>query len=101
MLPIAEWAKLGEGPKRVVQPEYSRDGSEMWFSVWNGTDQRSAIVVADDRSPHPQGGDRRPPHRHSHREVQRARHRARRRRSRGRESQRPRPRYSMPSFLRR
>ena len=49
-LPIAEWADLGEGPKRVVQPEYNRDGSEVWFSVWNGKDQRSAIVVVDDRT---------------------------------------------------
>ena len=23
VLPIAEWADLGEGPKRVVQPEYN------------------------------------------------------------------------------
>ena len=50
VLPIAEWAKLGEGPKRVVQPEYNKDGTEVWFSVWNGKDQRSAIVVVDDRT---------------------------------------------------
>jgi len=48
VLPIAEWAKLGEGPKRVVQPEYNKAGTEVWFSVWNGKDQRSAIVVVDD-----------------------------------------------------
>lgn len=48
VLPIAEWANLGEGPKRVVQPEYNADGTEVWFSVWNGKDQRSAIVVVDD-----------------------------------------------------
>ncbi len=50
VLPIAEWANLGEGPKRVVQPEYNQDGTEVWFSVWNGKDQRSAIVVVDDRT---------------------------------------------------
>lgn len=50
VLPIAEWANLGEGPKRVVQPEYNKDGTEVWFSVWNGKDQRSAIVVVDDRT---------------------------------------------------
>jgi nitrite reductase (NO-forming)/hydroxylamine reductase len=50
VLPIAQWANLGEGPKRVVQPEYNRDGTEVWFSVWNGKDQRSAIVVVDDRT---------------------------------------------------
>jgi nitrite reductase (NO-forming)/hydroxylamine reductase len=45
---IAEMAKLGEGPKRVVQPEYNKDGTEVWFSVWNGKTQESAIVVLDD-----------------------------------------------------
>jgi nitrite reductase (NO-forming)/hydroxylamine reductase len=50
VLPIAEWANLGEGPKRVVQPEYNAAGDEVWFSVWNGKDQRSAIVVVDDRT---------------------------------------------------
>jgi nitrite reductase (NO-forming) / hydroxylamine reductase len=50
VLPIAEWANLGPGPKRVVQPEYNKAGDEVWFSVWNTMDQRSAIVVVDDRS---------------------------------------------------
>lgn len=49
-LPIAEWADLGEGPKRVVQPEYNKAGDEVWFSVWNGLDQKSAIVVLDDKT---------------------------------------------------
>lgn len=49
-LPIAEWADLGEGPKRVVQPEYNSAGDEVWFSVWNGKDQNSAIVVVDDKT---------------------------------------------------
>jgi nitrite reductase (NO-forming)/hydroxylamine reductase len=30
VLPIAEWADLGEGPKRVVQPEYNKAGDEVW-----------------------------------------------------------------------
>ncbi len=50
VLPIAEWANVGEGPKRVVQPEYNQAGDEVWFSVWNGMDQKSAIVVVDDRT---------------------------------------------------
>jgi len=50
VLPIAEWAELGEGPKRVVHPEYSMDGSEVWFSVWNGKEQQSAIVIVDDKT---------------------------------------------------
>jgi len=49
-LPIAEWANLGEGPKRVVQPEYNKAGDEVWFSVWNGKEQKSAIVVVDDKT---------------------------------------------------
>jgi len=49
-LPIAEWANLGEGPKRVVQPEFNAAGDEVWFSVWNGKDQRSALVVVDDKT---------------------------------------------------
>ncbi|MFO1406871.1 MAG: cytochrome D1 domain-containing protein [Steroidobacteraceae bacterium] len=50
VLPIAEWADVGEGPKRVVQPEFDAAGDEVWFSVWNGKEQRSAIVVVDDRT---------------------------------------------------
>ncbi len=50
VLPIAEWADLGEGAKRVVQPEYNMQGDEVWFSVWNGKDQTSAIVVVDDKT---------------------------------------------------
>ncbi|MBZ0221652.1 MAG: c-type cytochrome [Dokdonella sp.] len=49
-LPIAEWARLGEGPKRVVQPEFDATGTEVWFSVWNGKTQKSAIVVVDDKT---------------------------------------------------
>jgi len=48
VLPIAEWANLGDGPKRVVQPEYNQGGDEVWFSVWNAKDKKSAIVVVDD-----------------------------------------------------
>ncbi len=50
VLPIAEWAKLGEGPKRVVQPEYNSRGDEVWFSVWNAKDQNSALVIVDDKT---------------------------------------------------
>ena len=49
-LPIAKWAELGEGPKRVVQGEYNKAGDEIWFSVWSGKDQESAIVIVDDKS---------------------------------------------------
>ncbi|MDR3088026.1 MAG: nitrite reductase, partial [Azoarcus sp.] len=50
VLPIAEWAGLGEGPKRVVQPEYNKAGDEVWFSVWNTKDKKSAVVVVDDKT---------------------------------------------------
>ena len=49
-LPIGEWAELGEGPKRIVQPEYNKAGDEVWFSVWSGKEQESAIVVVDDKT---------------------------------------------------
>lgn len=50
VLPIAEWAKLGDGAKRVVQPEYNKAGDEVWFSVWSAKDKESAIVVVDDKT---------------------------------------------------
>src|SRR5690606_36534025 len=50
VLPIAEWAELGEGAKRVLQPEYNVAGDEVWFSVWSAKDQDSAIVVLDDKT---------------------------------------------------
>jgi len=53
VLPIAEWADLGEGPKRVVQPEYNKAGDEVWFSVWNAKDKSSAIVIVDDKTLEP------------------------------------------------
>jgi nitrite reductase (NO-forming)/hydroxylamine reductase len=50
VLPIAEWADVGEGPKRIVQPEYNKAGDEVWFSVWSAANQQSAIVVVDDKT---------------------------------------------------
>ncbi len=50
VLPIADWARLGEGPKRVVQPEFNKAGDEVWFSVWNGKTQESALVIVDDKT---------------------------------------------------
>ncbi|HFB64531.1 MAG TPA: c-type cytochrome [Aeromonadales bacterium] len=50
VLPIAKWADLGKGPKRVVQPEYNAKGDEVWFSVWNGKTQESALVIVDDKT---------------------------------------------------
>lgn len=49
-LPIAEWSGLGEGAKRVLQPEYNKAGDEVWFSVWSAKNQQSAIVVVDDKT---------------------------------------------------
>jgi len=50
VLPIGEWAGVGEGSKRVVQPEYNKAGDEVWFSVWSGTKDKSAIVIVDDKT---------------------------------------------------
>ncbi|MEZ5614144.1 MAG: cytochrome D1 domain-containing protein [Rhodocyclaceae bacterium] len=49
-LPIAEWAGVGDGAKRVLQPEYNKAGDEVWFSVWSAKDKQSAIVVVDDKT---------------------------------------------------
>jgi len=49
-LPITEWAGIPEGQPRVVQPEYNKDGTEVWFSVWNSKTLESAIVVVDDKT---------------------------------------------------
>ncbi len=49
-IPIGDWADIGEGPKRVVQPEYNEAGDEVWFSVWNGKNEKSALVVVDDKT---------------------------------------------------
>ena len=50
VLPIAQWADLGDGPKRIVQPEFNAAGDEVWFSVWSGQQEESAIVVVDDKT---------------------------------------------------
>jgi nitrite reductase (NO-forming)/hydroxylamine reductase len=50
VLPIAEWAGVTDGAKRVVQPEFNKAGDEVWFSVWSAKNQQSAIVVVDDKT---------------------------------------------------
>ena len=50
VLPIAEWSGITEGVRRVVQGEFNQEGDEIWFSVWNGKEQESAIVVVDDKT---------------------------------------------------
>jgi len=50
VLPIGDWAKLGEGAKRIVQPEYNKAGNEVWFAVWSAKNQESALVVVDDKT---------------------------------------------------
>ena len=50
IIPIGQLSGISEGARRVVQGEYNKDGSEIWFSVWNGKDQQSAIVVLDDKT---------------------------------------------------
>jgi nitrite reductase (NO-forming)/hydroxylamine reductase len=50
VLPIAEWAGIGDGAGRVVQPEYNKAGDEVWFAVWSAKNQTSALVVVDDKT---------------------------------------------------
>jgi nitrite reductase (NO-forming)/hydroxylamine reductase len=50
VIPIGEMSGISEGVRRVVQGEYNKDGSEIWFSVWNAKEQESAIVVIDDKT---------------------------------------------------
>ncbi len=50
VLPIGEWSGISEGQRRVVQGEFNKDGTEVWFSVWNNKSQESAIVVVDDKT---------------------------------------------------
>jgi nitrite reductase (NO-forming)/hydroxylamine reductase len=49
-LPIGEWAGITDGQPRVVQPEFNKEGTEVWFSVWNSKAKESAIVVVDDKT---------------------------------------------------
>lgn len=54
VLPIAEWAGIADdGAKRVVQPEFNKDGSEVWFAVWSAKDKQSALVIVDDKTLQP------------------------------------------------
>ncbi|OOG11199.1 nitrite reductase [Pseudomonas sp. C9] len=50
VLPIAEYAGIKQGAMRVVQPEYNKAGDEVWFSVWSGQADESALVVIDDKT---------------------------------------------------
>ena len=50
VLSIGDWAQLGEGAKRIVQPEYNKAGDEVWFAVWSAKNQESALVVVDDKT---------------------------------------------------
>ncbi len=49
VLPIGEWSGISEGARRVVQGEFNQAGDEIWFSVWNGAEEESAIVVVNDK----------------------------------------------------
>ncbi len=50
VLPIGEWSGITEGVRRIVQGEFNKEGTEIWFSVWNAKNQESAIVVVDDKT---------------------------------------------------
>jgi nitrite reductase (NO-forming)/hydroxylamine reductase len=50
VLPIGQWSGISEGQRRVVQGEFNKEGTEIWFSIWNNKAQESAIVVVDDKT---------------------------------------------------
>ncbi len=50
VLPIGKWSGIEKGVRRVVQGEFNKEGTEVWFSVWNAKDQPSALVVVDDKT---------------------------------------------------
>ena len=33
-----------------MHPEFNKHGDEVWFSVWSGLEEESAIVVVDDKT---------------------------------------------------
>ena len=49
---VAKMAELPEtkAVKRVVHAEYNEKGDEVWFSIWAGKTDPSAIVVIDDKT---------------------------------------------------
>jgi len=49
---VAKMADLPESKavKRVVQAEYNAAGDEVWYSIWAGKTEPSAIVVIDDKT---------------------------------------------------
>jgi nitrite reductase (NO-forming)/hydroxylamine reductase len=49
---IAKMADLPESKavKRVVQAEFNAAGNEVWYSIWAGKTEPSAIVVLDDKT---------------------------------------------------
>ncbi|MDO5705351.1 MAG: cytochrome D1 domain-containing protein [Paracoccus sp. (in: a-proteobacteria)] len=49
-LNLVELAGIEGGQARAVQGEFNKDGNEVWFSLWNASDQESAIVVIDDKT---------------------------------------------------
>lgn len=49
---VAKMADLPESKavKRAVQAEYNADGTEVWYSIWAGKTEPSAIVILDDKT---------------------------------------------------
>ena len=35
---------------RVIHPQFNKDGTEIWYTLWNRQDLESALVVIDDES---------------------------------------------------
>ncbi|MFB2530589.1 cytochrome D1 domain-containing protein [Paracoccus sp. p4-l81] len=50
VLDLAKLAEITDGQPRAVQGEFNKEGTEVWFSLWNSADKESAIVVLDDKT---------------------------------------------------
>ena len=52
MLNLVKLSGLPESKlvKRVVHAEYNQNGDEVWYSLWAGKDEQSAIVIMDDKT---------------------------------------------------
>ena len=49
VLPIGEWS-ASPRVSGAWCSEFNKQGTEVWFSVWNAQDQQSAIVIVDDKT---------------------------------------------------
>ncbi|MGI9325241.1 MAG: cytochrome D1 domain-containing protein [Pseudomonadales bacterium] len=47
---LRETVPKTSGPLKAIQPQFSRSGEQIWFTLWNRQDQPAALVVFDAKS---------------------------------------------------